>query len=117
MAIFRIEKNIATLPGTLTADTVYAVRAGAGFDLYITESTASVAYKVNTADLVETGSALTYTSGVLTRIDYESGNYKMFSYTGGVLTQLDYVIGLVTTRKTFNYNPDGSLSSVAQEVI
>ena len=47
MTVFRIEKNIAALPGTLTADTVYAVRTGAGFDLYITDSTASVAHKVN----------------------------------------------------------------------
>jgi hypothetical protein len=67
--------------------------------------------------LQETGPALAYTSGVLTRIDYDSGNYKLFSYTSGALTQLDYVVGAVTTRKTFNYNPDGSLSSIDQTVI
>ena len=117
MAVFRIEKNIAALPGTLTADTVYAVRAGAGFDLYITDSTASIAHKVNTTDISETGPSLTYTSSILTRIDYDSGNYKTFTYASGVLTQLDYVVGAVTTRKTFNYNPDGSLASIDQTVI
>lgn len=54
---------------------------------------------------------------MLTRIDYDSGNYKTFSYTSGVLTQLDYVVGTVTTRKTFNYNPDGTLASIEQTVI
>jgi len=47
MAVFKIEKNIAVLPETLTADTVYAVRTGAGFDLYITDSTGSIAHTVN----------------------------------------------------------------------
>lgn len=112
MATFKIEKVVSALPGTLVADTVYAVRAGTGFDLYITDNTASIAHKVNTADISETGPSLTYTSSILTRIDYDSGNYKTFSYTGGILTQIDYVVGLVTTRKTFNYNLDGSLASI-----
>ena len=54
---------------------------------------------------------------MLTRIDYDSGNYKTFTYTSGVLTQLDYVVGAVTTRKTFAYNPDGTLASIDQTVI
>ena len=65
----------------------------------------------------EIGPALTYTGGVLTRIDYDSGNYKTFSYINGVLVQLDYVVGIVTTRKTFNYNPDGTLASIDQTAI
>ena len=47
MAIFRVDKVVAALPGTLTPSTVYAVRVGAGFDLYISDSTGSVAHKVN----------------------------------------------------------------------
>lgn len=66
---------------------------------------------------VETGPALTYTSGVLTLITYDSGNYKVFTYTSSVLTQLDYIVGAVTTRKTFNYNLDGTLASIDQTVI
>lgn len=60
----------------------------------------------------ESGPSMTYTGGALTRVDYDSGNYKLFTYSGAVLTQIDYVKGAVTTRKTFNYNPDGTLSSV-----
>ena len=61
--------------------------------------------------------AFTYTAGLLARIDYASGAHKLFTYTAGVLTQLDYVVGAVTTRKTFTYNPDGTLAAITQEVL
>jgi len=65
----------------------------------------------------EVGPALTYTSGNLTRVDYDSGNYKIFSYTDDILTQVDYVVGSTTIRKTLNYNLDGTLASVDQTII
>ena len=65
----------------------------------------------------ETNPAFTYNAGRITRIDYASGAHKLFTYTAGVLTQLDYVVGAVTTRKTFTYNPDGSLASITQAVL
>lgn len=65
----------------------------------------------------ETNPAFTYTAGLLSRIDYASGAHKLFTYTAGVLMQLDYVVGAVTTRKTFTYNPDGSLASITQAVL
>ena len=43
----KIHKVVAALPPTLEPDAIYAVRAGAGFDLYIADSTGSVAHKVN----------------------------------------------------------------------
>lgn len=43
----KIHKVVASLPLTLEPDAIYAVRAGAGFDLYIADSTGSVAHKVN----------------------------------------------------------------------
>lgn len=49
MTTFAASKVLAALPGTLAPDTVYAVRVGAGFDLYITDSTGAVAYKSNAA--------------------------------------------------------------------
>lgn len=49
MATFKIEKVVSALPGTLVADTVYAVRTGSGFDLYITDSTGTVAHLVNSS--------------------------------------------------------------------
>lgn len=65
----------------------------------------------------ETSPALTYAAGRVSRIDYASGAYKLFTYAGGVLVQLDYVVGAVTTRKTFTYNPDGTLAAITQEVL
>ena len=62
--------------------------------------------------------AFTYSAGLLSRIDYAIGAHKLFTYTAaGVLTQLDYVVGAVTTRKTFAYNPDGTLAAITQEVL
>lgn len=65
----------------------------------------------------ETNPAFTYAAGRVTRIDYASGAYKLLTYTAGVLTQLDYVVGAVTTRKTFTYNPDGTLAAITQEML
>lgn len=65
----------------------------------------------------ESGPAFTYTDGRVSRIDYDSGAYKTFTYAGGVLTQLDYVVGSVTTRKAFAYNPDGTLAAITQTVL
>lgn len=47
MAILRVDKVVSVLPTPLTANTVYAVRVGAGFDLYISDSTGSVAHRIN----------------------------------------------------------------------
>lgn len=49
MAVLKVEKVVATLPGTLVADTIYFVRVGTGFDLYVTDSTGAIAYQVNQA--------------------------------------------------------------------
>ncbi len=57
---------------------------------------------------------MTYVGGVLARVDYASGSYKLMTYTSGLLTQVDYVRGSATARKTLTYNPDGSLASVTE---
>lgn len=56
----------------------------------------------------------TYTAGLVTRIDYTSGNYKTLSYTAGVLTQTVYVLSGRTITKNFSYNGDGTLASITQ---
>lgn len=62
----------------------------------------------------EPGPAFTYTSGKVTRIDYDSGNYKVLSYTGSVLNRIDYYTGASVIRKTFVYNGDGTLAEIVQ---
>lgn len=51
---------------------------------------------------------LGYTDGLVTSVDYSSGDDKTLSYTNGVLTSV--TVG--STTKTLTYSPDGSLSSV-----
>lgn len=62
----------------------------------------------------EPGPAFTYTSGVVTRIDYDSGNYKVLTYAGGVLDKIDYHAGASIIRKAFVYNLDGTLAEIVQ---
>ena len=47
MAATRITKVVASLPGTLLPDTIYLVRAGAGFDIFMSDLTGTVAYQIN----------------------------------------------------------------------
>lgn len=65
----------------------------------------------------EKGPAFTYSGGVVTRIDYDSGNYKLFTYSGGVVTRIDYIRGATTIRKDFTYNLDGTLAYITQTEI
>jgi hypothetical protein len=43
----RIDKVVAALPAPLEPNTFYAVRTGAGFDLYLTDALGQTAHKVN----------------------------------------------------------------------
>ena len=45
--VMKIEKVIAALPGTLKADTLYVVRAGAGFALFMTDAMGDTAHALN----------------------------------------------------------------------
>lgn len=47
MATLKLYKEVAYLPEVLVANSVYAVRSGSGFDLYITDITGSVAHPLN----------------------------------------------------------------------
>lgn len=47
MSLFLAEKVISTVPENITPDTVYFVRVGVGFDLYVSDSTGTVAHKLN----------------------------------------------------------------------
>lgn len=47
MATLRFTKVVASLPAQPDPDTLYLVRAGAGFDLYLSDATGSIAYPAN----------------------------------------------------------------------
>lgn len=47
MPAFTVHKVIGSLPAILQADAIYIVRTGAGFSLYVTETTGTVAHSLN----------------------------------------------------------------------
>lgn len=47
MSVFSALKVVGALPGTLAPDTIYAVRTGVGFSLFISDTTGSIAHPVN----------------------------------------------------------------------
>lgn len=59
----------------------------------------------------------TYDAGVLTRIDYADGSFKVFTYVEGELYRIDFTSGGVTTRKTFVRDVDGTLLEIDEETL
>lgn len=47
MAVLKVGKVVGSLPGTLEADTIYAVRTGIGFSLFVSDATGSTAHPIN----------------------------------------------------------------------
>ena len=45
--LYRAEKVVASLPGTLEPSTLYFVRSGVGFDLYLSDMDGSTAHPIN----------------------------------------------------------------------
>jgi len=114
--ILYARKEVSALPATLTPDTIYAVRRGTGFDLYISDSTGLIAHKVNNTDDPLKSPTFTYGSGgELVRIDYSDGTAKAFTYSAGVLTQIVQTLGPLTVKtKTFTYNSGGQLTGITE---
>jgi hypothetical protein len=56
MSYFRTEKVVSLLPSTLTPNTVYFVRTGGGYRMYVTDTTGSIAYEQNQEPATETQS-------------------------------------------------------------
>ena len=49
MALISIYKVVSSVPASLEANAVYLVRTGTGFDLYVSDSTGSIAYQINSS--------------------------------------------------------------------
>jgi hypothetical protein len=47
MSLLKVHKVISALPSPLEADSIYIVRVGAGFDMYVTDTTGAIAYASN----------------------------------------------------------------------
>lgn len=70
MSDFKIYKEISTVPSEISSDSMYAVRTGPGFDLYLSDTTGSVAYKINSTSIssVEDNLVEMTSEGLLVRI-------------------------------------------------
>ena len=73
MATFIASKVVAALPDPLVANTVYFVRVRTGFDVYLVDSTGTIAYKSNAA-LGSEVSTLTNSAGTV-NVDLSKGDY------------------------------------------
>ena len=51
MSDLKLYKEIGSVPSNFGSDSIYAIRTGPGFDLYMTDTTGSVAYKINNTDV------------------------------------------------------------------
>ena len=65
----------------------------------------------------EINPVFSYTNGNLTRIDYESGNYKTFEYADEALSVLTYYTSEKVITKNFYYTNEALTSIVQTEVI
>ena len=86
------------------------IKGGLGGDKYFRSG--------STVNVQEAASLLknpefTYTSGVLTRIDYDGGKFKILTYVGSVLSIIKLNINGAVTTKTLNYTL-GVLTSITE---
>ena len=51
MSDLKLYKEIGSVPSNFGSDSIYAIRTGPGFDLYMTDTTGSVAYKINNTNV------------------------------------------------------------------
>jgi len=91
-------------------------------ELAIVESLISVELSMTTAIVAVDGVQLknpdpTYAEdGRLIRVDYDGGLYKAYTYTSGLLTQVDFFDGSKTVRKTISF-VDGVWAGSTETVI
>lgn len=77
-----------------------------------------LAYKDEFSALEEVNPQYTYSGDNLTRIDYDSGNYKTFEYDlNDILIRVSFTKGSVTYVKDFNYDLNGNTTSVDYSVV
>lgn len=69
-------------------------------------------------DAGPTNPVFTWSGGVLSAVTYGDGSTKALIWSAGRLEQLDFARpGRPTVRKTFSYNPDGTLAAVTQSEV
>jgi hypothetical protein len=85
----------------------------------LTVGTRTHGYPVSgNTDNDEISPQLTWNTGLVTRVDYSGGGYKLLTYlTGRLIQSLFYRTGKPTIRKTVTYNLDNTVDNVLQDTI
>jgi hypothetical protein len=112
MAVIKFTKVVSSLPSPLTPDTIYLVRTGAGFDLYVTDTTGSIAYTTNAVSkagdtmmgpLVLPGNATTDLQAVpKQQLDAAIAGVNILSINAQ--TGTTYTLALTDTSKLITFN-------------
>jgi hypothetical protein len=103
MAVFNVEKVVSALPDPLSPNTLYYVRVGAGFDLYLSDSTGTIAHKLN-ADRSLTKATLGHSAGAIAA-DVSSADWFEFeaeAYNEGGVTVVGATKTLVNNDAAFD---------------
>lgn len=85
MATLKVSKVLSSLPGTLVANMIYLVRVGTGLDIYVVDSTGTIAYKTNR----QLGSPVTTLTGdPTTNVDLSLGDFFVLPLVNNVTLTL-----------------------------
>lgn len=96
-------KVVNQLPAVLEVDSLYYVKTGSGFDLYVSNNTGTSALKINA---VSPDSFESFSKNL-------ASNPAAISYVGDIPTTITYTVGVGSVVKTFSYDINGNLSSIA----
>lgn len=100
MSDFAAAKVVGALPATLTPNTLYCVRTGVGFDVYLSDSTGSVAHKANApTNPLEFGSLAGMYNGLFRNGSGQTGDAQ--NWNGLTRNASVFPFG---TRAAFQYN-------------
>lgn len=87
MSVIKFRKEVSVLPEVLTANTLYMVRIGTGFDLYVTDSTGNTAHKINPTNSLDIVTAASPATGTTHTFDLSLGGSQTVIFpAGGTVT-------------------------------
>ncbi len=91
MAHVKFHKYVAALPAQLDPDAIYYVRAGAGFDMYVTNGSGEIsAYPLNRATPMAVPSFLS--NGALLRLPLTPNNSLPVASAGGPTLSIPVIL-------------------------
>jgi len=116
--VIKVEKVISALPGTLDPDTIYLVRTGPGFELFVSDTTGTISFEPNELgksyfiETYEENGAINTTTN--SGEHWATGNGAELTGTNGVQLPLNCkLIGAAGTANTGNFTVEVYRNEVA----